>query len=179
MRPITSRSIILALSVIATACSGDISSPSLSPTSASLVKANGAANGAQPVPFRGSITTADQAVIAPPFLLATGTGEGTATHLGRFTATYEATANLATSAATGTYRFTAANGDLLVATFVGSAVAIEPGLERFTEVLTIVSGTGRFAAANGTITLVRLVSINYAAGTSTATGSMEGEITLK
>jgi hypothetical protein len=175
MRPITSRSIILALSVIATACSGDISSPSLSPTSASLVKANGA----QPVQFRGSITTADQAVIAPPFLLATGTGEGTATHLGRFTATYEATANLATSAATGTYRFTAANGDLLVATFVGSAVAIEPGLERFTEVLTIVSGTGRFAAAAGTITMVRLVSINYAAGTSTATGSMEGEITLK
>jgi hypothetical protein len=175
MRPITSRSIILALSVIATACSGDISSSALSPTSASLVKANGA----QPLPFRGSITTADQAVIAPPFLLATGTGEGTATHLGRFTATYEATANLATPTATGTYRFTAANGDRLVATFVGSAVAIEPGLERFTEVLTIVSGTGRFAAAAGTITLVRLVSIDYAAQTSTSTGSMEGEITLK
>ena len=175
MRPITNRSIILALSVIATACSGDISSSMLSPTSASLVKANGA----QPVPFRGSIATADQAVVAPPFLLATGTGEGTATHLGRFTVTYEATADLATSTATGTYRFTAANGDRLVATFAGSAVAIQPGLERFTEVLTIVSGTGRFAAAAGTITLVRLVTIDYATSTSTATGSMEGAITLK
>jgi len=119
------------------------------------------------------------AVVAPPFLLATGTGEGTATHLGRFTATYEAAADLATPTATGTYRFTAANGDRLVATFVGTAVALKPGLERFTEVLTIVSGTGRFAAAAGTITLVRLVSIDYAAGTSTSTGSMEGAITLK
>jgi len=175
MRPITNRSLVLALSVIVTACSGDISNSALSPTSASLVKANGA----QPVPFRGTITTADQAVIAPPFLLANGTGEGTATHLGRFAATYEARADLATPTATGTYRFTAANGDLLVATFVGSAVAIEPGLERFTEVLTIVSGTGRFAAAQGTITMVRLVSIDYATQTSTSTGSMEGEITLK
>jgi hypothetical protein len=175
MRPVTNRSIILALSVIATACSGDISSPSLSSTSASLVKANGA----QPVPFRGSIVTADQAVIAPPFLLATGTGEGTATLLGRFTTTYDAKADLATPTATGTYRFTAANGDRIVATFVGSAVAIQPGFERFTEVLTIVSGTGRFAAATGTITLVRLVSIDYATGTSTSTGSMEGEITSR
>jgi hypothetical protein len=175
MRPSTNRSIVLALSVIATACSGDISSSMSSPTGASFVQTNGA----QPVRFSGSIVTADQAVVAPPFLLATGTGEGTATHLGRFTATYEAAADLATPTATGTYRFTAANGDRLVATFVGTAVAIEPGLERFTEVLTIVSGTGRFAAAEGTITLVRLVSIDYAAGTSTATGSMEGAITLK
>ena len=175
MRPITNRSIILALSVIATACSGDISSSALSPTSASLVKANGA----QPVPFRGSIATADQAVLAPPFLLANGTGEGTATHLGRFTATYEATADLATPTATGTYRFTAANGDLLVATFVGSAVNIQPGRDQFTEVLTVVSGTGRFAAARGTFTLVRVGSIDFATQTSTSTGSMEGELTLK
>ena len=175
MRPSTNRSLVLALSVIATACSGDISSSMLSPTSGSLVKANGA----QPVRFTGTIATADQAVIAPPFLLATGTGEGTATHLGRFTATYEATADLATPTATGTYRFTAANGDRLVATFAGSAVVIEPGYERFTEVLTIVSGTGRFAAAAGTITLVRLVSIDFATSTSTATGSMEGAITLR
>ena len=175
MRPSTNRSIILALSVIATACSGDISSSTLSPTDASFVQTKGA----QPVRFSGSIVTADQAVVAPPFLLATGTGEGTATHLGRFTATYEATAELATSTATGTYRFTAANGDRLVATFAGSAVVIQPGLERFTEVLTVVSGTGRFAAASGTFTLVRLVTIDFATGTSTATGSMEGAITLK
>ena len=71
MRPSTNRSIVLALSVIATACSGDISSSMPSPTGASFVQANGA----QLVRFSGSIATADQAVVAPPFLLATGTGE--------------------------------------------------------------------------------------------------------
>jgi hypothetical protein len=174
MRPITNRSIILALTIIATACSGDLSNTSLSPTSASLTRTQGPS-----LQFRGSITTAETAVVAPPFLLATGTGEGTATHLGRFTSTVEATADLATPTATGTYRFTAANGDRLVATFAGTAVDLQPGLARLTEVLTIVSGTGRFAAATGTITLVRLVTINFATLESTSTGSMEGEISLK
>ena len=175
MRPRTQLSIALALSVFATACGGDITSSLLSPTHASLAKAQGS----QSIPFRGTIETADHAVLAPPNLLVTGSGEGNATHLGRYTATYDAVASLVTSTATGTYRLTAANGDQLVATFVGSAVNVAPALDRFTEILTVVSGTGRFANATGSITITRLVAIDFPTQTSTSTGSMEGEIRLR
>ena len=122
---------------------------------------------------------ADEVVLAPPHLLAHGTGEGNATHLGRFTATFDAVADLATPTATGTYRFTAANGDQLVATFAGTAVDVQPGVFQFTEVFTIVSGTGRFSGASGGFTMRRLGVADFAANTVTSTGSIEGEIRLK
>ena len=55
---------------------------------------------------------------------------------------------------------------------------MEPGVERFTEVLTIVSGTGRFAGATGTFTMRKNVYIDIAQGSSTGSGTMEGEIDL-
>ena len=103
---------------------------------------------------------------------------GTATHLGRYTATYEAVAPLGQGTATGNYVFTAATGDRFTATFAGSAAPVEPGVERFTEVLTIVSGTGRFAGATGTFTMRKNVYIDIAQGSSTGSGTMEGEIDL-
>jgi hypothetical protein len=45
-------------------------------------------------------------------------------------------------------------------------------------VLTIVGGTGRFAAATGTLLVIRLVVVDFQAGTSTGRGSIEGEISL-
>ena len=53
--------------------------------------------------------------------------EGTATNLGRFTAVQTERVDLATSAATGTYTFTAADGDQLVATTVsqGEPTSVE------------------------------------------------------
>ena len=173
MRPSINRSIVLALSVIATACNPDLSSSPLSPTSASFSQAG------KSVPFRGSIAMADQGVIAPPLILVDGTGEGNATHLGHFTATYHADADMATPTATGTFHFTAANGDQLVATFVGSAVIVGPGIVDFTEVFTIVSGTGRFVAATGTFTMRRVAHVDFATLASTSTASIDGTITLK
>ena len=175
MRPNTNRSIVLALCAIATACGGDLPSSALSPNSASFTQ-NG---GSQSVPFRGTLDATEHGVVVPPHLLATGSGGGTATHLGQFTVTFDAVADLATSTATGTFRFTAANGDQLVATFVGSAVDVQPGVVQFTEVFTIVSGTGRFDAATGGFTLRRVGVIDFATGLSTSTGTMEGEITLR
>ena len=174
MRPSMMGSIVLAAGVIASACSSDVSKAPTSPTAASYSPARRG----ESLPFRGTITTADQAEIAPPFLYSDGTGEGTATHLGRFTATYSAIADLATPTATGTYYFTAANGDRLVATFAGTAAPGPTGIPIFTEVLTIVSGTGRLAGATGTFTMRRLVLIDFATNTSTSTGSIEGEINL-
>ena len=175
MRPNTNRSIVLALCAIATACGGDLPSSALSPNSASFTQNRGS----QSVPFRGTLKATEHGVVVPPHLLATGSGTGTATHLGQFTVSFDAVADLGTSTATGTFRFTAANGDQLVATFVGSAVDLQPGVIQFTEVFTIVSGTGRFAAATGGFTLRRLGLVDFATGLSTSTGTMEGEITLR
>jgi hypothetical protein len=125
------------------------------------------------------LTTVEQGVIAPPHLLVDGTAEGEATQLGRFTATFSVVADLATPTATGTFDFTAADGDHLVATFVGTdPVTVEPGVIDFTEVFTIVNGTGRFATATGTFTLRRLARVDFSTGRSTSSGSFDGNISL-
>ena len=175
MRTSFMSSIVLMAGVLTSACAGDASSAPASSASASLARGHGR----EALPFRGTIATADRGSIAPPNLLISGSAEGTATHLGRYTATYDAVAPLGQGTATGSYVFTAANGDRFTATFVGSAAPVEPGVERFTEDLTIVSGTGRFAGATGTFTMRKLVNIDVAQGRSTGAGTMEGEIALE
>jgi len=177
MRPIM-RPIILAVAVLATACSDQGSSSPTAPTSAIFARAQAKAQNGAEVPFRGSFTATDQGVVVPPHLLVQGTGGGNATHLGRFTMTYSAVADLATPTATGTFTFTAANGDQLFTTFVGVADTIEPGVISFTETLTIVGGTGRFIGAAGILTVRRIANVNFATGTSTSTGSFDGHLTL-
>ena len=176
MRPIVMRP-ILAVSVLAAACSDQASSVPTSPGNAALAPAQ--SRSATQLPLRGSFTAADQSVIVPPSLLVQGTGEGMSTHLGRFTMTFSAVADLATPTATGTFTFTAANGDQLRATFVGNAAeTVEPAVVSFTETFTIVSGTGRFVGATGTFTMRRIANINFATGTSTSVGSFDGHINL-
>ena len=174
MRPIMFAAAVLAV----VACSDQGSSGPTSPTSAALAASRTQAQGSAQLPLHGSLTTTDQGVVVPPNLLVQGTGEGYATQLGRFTATYSAVAGLGTSTATGDYSFTAANGDQLFATFIGSAVDIAPGVMSFTEIATIVGGTGRFVAATGTFTLRRIGVIDYATGTSTSTGVFDGYFDL-
>ena len=174
MRPSTAFFMMFAASVLASACGGDASSAPGSPAGAAFARAQSR----ESLPFRGTITTADRGVVVPPNLLVIGTAEGTATHLGRYTAIIEAVAPLGQSTATGSYVFTAANGDRFTATFVGSAAPAEAGGLRFTEVLTIVSGTGRFTGATGTFAMSKLVFVDAASGTSTGSGTMEGTIVL-
>ena len=178
MRRMIISSIAFVVSVSMAACGGDVSSSPISPADAASAQARAQGQRSASLPFRGSITTADQATVVGPNLLLVGTAEGTATHLGRYTATFEVVAPLGASTATGTYRFTAANGDQLIATFAGYATPVSPGVERFTEALTIVGGTGRFAAATGTFTMSKLVNIDYQSATSTGAGSFEGTIDL-
>jgi len=178
MRPIVMRPIILAVSVLAAACSDQGSTSPTSPASTALATTPAQSRSATELPFRGSLTTDEKAVVAPPNLLAQGTGEGNATHLGRFTVTFAAVAPLGGNTATGTFTFTAANGDQLLASFAGTAISIEPTVLSFTEVLTIAGGTGRFAQATGRFTLRRIGIIDFANNTSTSTGSFEGHINL-
>jgi hypothetical protein len=168
------RPIVLGVCLFAAACSGQASNSPTSPTNASVGPAQTAAGGGTALPFRGSFTTITD--VPPPS--AHATVEGTATHLGRFTGTLTADVN-PDSTGTGTFNFTAANGDQLSGTFVGQGVFIPPNHARLTNVATIENGTGRFAGATGTFTMIRVDTIDFATGQATGYGSFEeGEINL-
>ena len=177
MRSIVLRPIIVVASVLAAACSDHASSAPTSPTRVDLAQTQ---RNATRLPLSGSFTAADRSSFAPPNLLLQGSGEGTATHLGRFTVSISEVVNPATSTGTGTFDLTAANGDQLFATTAGGEDAfIPPNVSHVTLVATIVGGTGRFASATGTFTMERTATINFAAGTSTSSGSFDGHINLK
>ena len=178
MRSLVMRPIILAASVLTAACGDRVSSTPTSPTGMPLAPARTQRNATQ-LPLRGSFTAADRSTFAPPNLLLQGTGEGNATHLGRFTAVITDVVNPATASSTGTFDVTAANGDQLFATTAGGEDQFTPpNISHVTLVATIVGGTGRFASATGTFTVERTATIDFAAGTSTATGSFDGHINL-
>jgi hypothetical protein len=182
-KEIPMRSIFLSVCVFAAACSGHTSNSPTSPTGAAIppaqsasatsTKVNSQAQRAEQLPFRGSFTTVTD--VPPPS--AHATAEGTATHLGRFTATLRADVH-PDNTSTGTFNFVAANGDQLSGTFVGEGVFIPPNNSRLTEVATIENGTGRFAGATGTFTMVRFDTIDFATGKATGSGSFEGRINL-
>src|SRR5438874_4387009 len=76
----------------------------------------------------------------PPGTLAVdGHATGVATHLGRFTVTWNLTVNLADGSATGSFHFIAANGDSIFTTISGQGEPTDtPGLARIVEINTIV-----------------------------------------
>ena len=81
--------------------------------------------------------------------------------------------NATNRTSTGTYEFTAANGDTLTAGFTGQAsLTATPGVLSVVETATITGGTSRFAGATGSFTVERLVE--QVAGLTT--GSFEGTI---
>jgi hypothetical protein len=73
-------------------------------------------------------------------------GQGQATHLGHFTQTGDAAADVVTGNARGTWTLTAANGDMLFLEFEAKPVINSTqGVATFT----VVGGTGRFQEASG------------------------------
>jgi hypothetical protein len=91
--------------------------------------------------------------------------------------TQEVTANFVNFTDTGSAQWTAANGDSIYTTVVGSAI---PGDVVFTitEIHTITGGTGRFSGAQGSFTVHRTHIVAPSAdGTHVTFGSFEGTIT--
>ena len=138
------------------------------------------------VPLSGSFTGHSAAVFncpptcPPTSFTSSGTYEGTATHLGRFSAEFVDIVDIATETATGTIDFTAANGDVLRTTTAGGQEGFTPpNISSVSSVATITGGTGRFAGATGAFTVRFTQVIDYASGTAAVTsGSMDGVIVL-
>jgi hypothetical protein len=182
------RLVIVTLSVCALSagCSG-LNSPTAPSGGSSAIPglSQTQARSGTDLPFRGSFTfSGGGAVNCPPTcppttLQVTNTHVGEATQMGRFTATSVDLVDLATAAGTGTFNFTAANGDqLFTETSGGEDSFVPPNVSHITLVARIVGGTGRFAQASGTFTLQSTTTIDFSTNTGTGHGSFEGQISL-
>ena len=126
------------------------------------------------VPFKGSFSgTVTVTSITPPLLSNLIEGAGNATHLGQFTLEIPHVVNQSTRVGTGSYVFTAANGDTLTAHFSGQGTILAPGVISASDVAVITGGTGRFTGATGTFAAERIFTV----ATGAITGTFEGTIT--
>jgi hypothetical protein len=168
-----------AAAVVTLLCAGGCSqpaSPTSPTTSSSAIESPLLAGGQIPaapasaaaVPFKGTFE-GTQAIVPPNQV--NGTATGTGTHLGQFTVAFPHTVNFATRVGTGTYTFTAADGDTITASFQGQAQGAPP-LVSIVEHATVTGGTGRFAGATGAFTAHR--TFNQTTGVTT--GSFEGTL---
>ena len=136
----------------------------------------GSALAAPDVPLKGSVDAVETLTIDFPTMLVDTTGGGQATHLGRYTVTWEFTVNLLNGVGIGSAHFVAANGDSFSTTSLGQGTPQEtPNINIVVEQHTITGGTGRFAGATGSFTLTRVVDTN----TGVTSGSFEGHIVLR
>ncbi|HJQ79895.1 MAG TPA: hypothetical protein VJ828_08070 [Lacipirellulaceae bacterium] len=131
------------------------------------------------VPFKGTIQAVETsfALFPPdvtfPTLFVDASGSGRATHLGKFTATYQLEVNLDTFFGIGSYHFIAANGDSISTDVEGQGtMPTADGVSFIVETHTITCGTGRFAGATGSLTLQRVINVF----TGVTSGSFEGTI---
>jgi hypothetical protein len=132
--------------------------------------------GDKELPFKGTLHAVETLDFTnPPIMTSTASGSGNATHLGRYTLSWEVEVNLETIAGTGTAHFVAANGDSLYAVGTGQAAPTnEPDVFHVVENYTITGGTGRFAGASGNITTDRIVDLT----TGITSGTISGNIVL-
>jgi hypothetical protein len=137
--------------------------------------AGGVAAGKE-VPFTGSLEGAvtSRTPLTPPLVSLLTEGTGSATHLGRFTVDIAHIVNTVARTVTGSYEFTAANGDTLIADVTGQfgPTAENPRVLLSVETATITGGTGRLAGATGSFTVERLLNLD----TFLTTVSFEGTI---
>jgi len=127
------------------------------------------------VPLSGSLQAHESITFpGPGTLLADGSGEGIAAHLGRFTLTWHFTVDTKAGTGTGPVHYIAANGDSIFTTAVGqSEPTSTPGVFHIMEVQTVTGGPGRFANATWSFIVERLTDLN----TGFTSGSFHGAIT--
>ena len=135
-----------------------------------------AASSSGPLPLKGSIEALETYQINGPTMFVTASGSGQATHLGRYTVTYEVEVDLPTGTGTGlSAQYVSANGDSLFAEGSGQATPTDdPTVFVVVETFTITGGTGRFDGVTGNFTEERRVNIV----TGVTSGTISGTIVL-
>ena len=133
-----------------------------------------AASARRPLSFKGSIEALETYQINGPTMLVTATGSGEATHLGRYTVSYEVKVDLPTVSGTDlSAQYVTANGDQLFAEGSGQATPTDnPSVFVVVETYTITGGTGRFEDATGSFTETRQVNIETGVTAGTIGGSI-------
>ena len=132
--------------------------------------------GQEQVPFKGRLEGVDIATpLKPPLVSVKVTATGNATQLGKFNLTILATVNRATGIGSGTFLFTAANGDTVLGTLSGKSTLTAPGVLTIVENSIITGGTGRFAGSTGSFSTTRLKFL----ATGVTIGAFRGTITLR
>ena len=173
MRAPTISAVLLALAVAG--CSANADRSPLGPAAPSLARGGDANAAAQAKRIHGTLEARETGTPQPgsPIVVRHLEGEGTASHLGRFTVVGDFTLNLATASGSGTSTYTSATGDVLTTTGTGQAV-VGGGIAVVTQTVTITGGTGRFAGATGTLTVVR----RLVQATGVSSGTIDGVIVL-
>src|SRR5687768_9440456 len=125
-----------------------------------------AAEAKKSVPFKGFIQADEECLrlfppdLPFPTLFVEASGSGVATHLGKFTVTYEVEVNLDTFFGVGSSHFIAAYGDSLFTESEGQGtVQTEDGTSVIVETHMITGGTARFDGVSGRFTLVRVINV--------------------
>ena len=129
---------------------------------AAVLTVSGPANAGEQVPFKGQSSGQISTVGFDPVQGIVSThevGQGEATHLGRFTVVGDASVYIFTPnfIVTGTFTFTAANGDKLFA-ILSAHAGVDPTHGEGT--ITIVSGTGRFQGATGSFQVITTFAVD-------------------
>ena len=126
------------------------------------------------IPLKGSLQgDVVHTAVSPTVDSVVVTATGNVSQLGRAAITTTHLVDRVARVATGTYDFTAANGDTVHAEFTGHATpTATPGVLAIVEIATITGGTGRFAGATGSFTIERL----YDQVAGETVGTIEGTI---
>ena len=132
------------------ACAGE-SPLATEPDQSGLASAGSLSAAYVATPFRGSCElTVTPLPSTPPIIRQTDAGTCRLSHLGRAAFEGVLEIDLRTGTQTGERTLTAANGDQLYLTVMGTSAPAGPGLVSFVATFTIEGGTGRFANATGT-----------------------------
>jgi len=91
-------------------------------------------------------------------------GEGAATHLGRYTVDLSFCARVGGVLDDGRGAFVAANGDVLQLTFEGTSTFVPPFTLSFTSFATFTGGSGRFVGASGEAVVTGTLDVRTGAG---------------
>ena len=139
------------------------------------------ARSASQLPFEGSFTVDSHSAFVPPnTLVITGTGEGTATHLGRSTVAWLDNVDTNTATSTGTFTLKAANGDQIFAATTGHEESfVPPNISSTIVIATIQGGTGRFVDASGMLTIHGVQAIDFVNGTASGSQTITGQINIE